>query len=226
MSNFSDVFTIAHEQTSRKIRPDDNPQSLANQLARSGCYWQAVAMHERQLLLWDANDLGESNETADSITPFVSEAHDEIRDLLFAPLKRIQLVHEGDVSTRPMIGSVDDAIGLFRDYWRQYPGNDQERFVVACLNTKKRVLSIVPVTVGTLDASLVHPREVFRPAIVQSASAVILSHNHPSGDPTPSREDRDVTRRLMTCGEFLGIEVLDHIIHGDGTCRLTSLQRD
>ena len=183
-------------------------------------------MKQRQLLLWDSIDPVKSCERTDSAGPIVSESRVQLGEVLLAPLKRIELVHEGDISTRPKIGSVEDAIGLFRDYWRQHPGNDQERFVVACLNTKKRVLSIVPVTVGTLDASLVHPREVFRPAIVQSASAIILSHNHPSGDATPSREDRDVTRRLTTCGELLGIEVLDHIIHGDGTGVLKSLQRD
>ena len=72
------------------------------------------------------------------------------------------------------------------------------------------------VSVGTLDAAIVHPREVFRPAVAESAAAVILVHNHPSGDPTPSDEDRLVTRRLATTGTVIGVELLDHVIVGKG----------
>ena len=184
-------------------------------------------MNHRQLLLWRTNPNDPSTVESDNICPTaVSETRTEIMEAMFAPIKRITVTHSGDILTRPAINSVDDAIALFRDYWKEYPGNDQERFVVACLNTKKRLQCVTPVTVGTLDASLVHPREVFRPAIVQSASSIILSHNHPSGDPAPSPEDRAVTERLTKCGDLLGIEVLDHIIHGDGTGKLTSLQRD
>jgi DNA repair protein RadC len=90
----------------------------------------------------------------------------------------------------------------------------QEEFHIVTLNTKHEVLTTYPITVGTLDASLVHPREVFRPAIKDAAAAVILVHNHPSGDPTPSREDLAVTRRLDSAGDLLGIKVLDHIVLG------------
>ena len=95
--------------------------------------------------------------------------------------------------------------------------------MVACLDTKKRVQSVVVIKIGTLDASLVHPREVFKPAILEGASCVILPHNHPSGDVTPSREDREVTARLKAAGKILGIDVIDHIIHGDGTSDLCSM---
>lgn len=88
----------------------------------------------------------------------------------------------------------------------------QEEFHVLTLDTKNRFKRSHLVTIGTLDASLVHPREVFRPAIKDSASSIIAVHNHPSGDPTPSREDHEVTRRLEQCGKTLGISVLDHII--------------
>jgi DNA repair protein RadC len=90
----------------------------------------------------------------------------------------------------------------------------QEEFHIVTLDTKNQVVNTHLVTKGTLDASLVHPREVFRPAIRDAASRVILVHNHPSGDCTPSREDHAVTRRLEAAGEILGIEVLDHIIVG------------
>jgi len=87
-----------------------------------------------------------------------------------------------------------------------------ERFVVVLLDGRHRVLRDVMVSQGTLTASLVHPREVFRPALREAAAALILVHNHPSGDPSPSREDAEVTRRLARAGRLLGIEVLDHVI--------------
>jgi DNA repair protein RadC len=92
----------------------------------------------------------------------------------------------------------------------------QEEFHALLLNTQHRVLRTVLVTRGILDASLIHPREVFRSAVAESASGIILVHNHPSGDPSPSREDRLVTRQLSAAGSALGIPVLDHVIIGEG----------
>ncbi len=94
----------------------------------------------------------------------------------------------------------------------------QEEFHIVTLDTKHKPIQTHRITVGTLDASLVHPREVFRPAIRDSASAVLLVHNHPSGDPTPSREDHQVTERLTESGKILGINVLDHIIVARERC--------
>jgi DNA repair protein RadC len=88
----------------------------------------------------------------------------------------------------------------------------QEEFHIVTLDTKHKPIRTHRITVGTLDASLVHPREVFRPAIRDAASAMILVHNHPSGDPTPSREDRQVTDQLTEAGKLIGITVLDHIV--------------
>ena len=90
----------------------------------------------------------------------------------------------------------------------------QEEFHVVTLNTKHRMIRSHLVTVGTLDSSLVHPREVFRVAVRDSAAAVIAAHNHPSGDPTPSREDVAVTDRLTEAGRLLGIPLLDHVVLG------------
>lgn len=95
----------------------------------------------------------------------------------------------------------------------------QEEFHALLLNTRHRVIREVAVTRGILDASLIHPREVFRLAVVEGAAGVILVHNHPSGDPTPSAEDRAVTRQLSEAGRALGIPVLDHVVVGDGTYR-------
>ncbi|HEY4554153.1 MAG TPA: DNA repair protein RadC [Bacillaceae bacterium] len=91
----------------------------------------------------------------------------------------------------------------------------QEHFVCLYLNTKNQVLHRETVFIGSLNASIVHPREVFREAFRRSAASIICFHNHPSGDPSPSREDIDVTRRLVECGKLIGIEVLDHVIIGD-----------
>lgn len=91
----------------------------------------------------------------------------------------------------------------------------KEYFKLIMLNTKNIVISVKDISMGSLNSSIVHPREVFIEAIKNSSSSVILCHNHPSGDPTPSKEDIDITNRLKACGKLLGIEVLDHIIIGD-----------
>jgi DNA repair protein RadC len=91
----------------------------------------------------------------------------------------------------------------------------QEEFHVLLMNTQHGVIREVVVTRGTLDTSIVHPREVFRVAIAENAAALILVHNHPSGDPVPSPEDREVTRQLVVAGQLIGIPVLDHIVIGD-----------
>jgi len=92
----------------------------------------------------------------------------------------------------------------------------KEYFRIILLNTKNQLISLEDISVGSLNASIVHPREIFHYPIKKSAAAIILVHNHPSGDPTPSREDLDVTGRLVEAGEILGIKVLDHIIVGEG----------
>jgi len=92
---------------------------------------------------------------------------------------------------------------------------EKEHFKTILLNTKNHVISIEDISVGSLNSSIVHPREVFKPAIRRSSASVILVHNHPSGDPTPSKEDIEVTSRLVNAGNILGISVLDHIIIGN-----------
>ena len=94
-------------------------------------------------------------------------------------------------------------------------GLEQETFWSLLLDGKQRLRRLVPVTTGTLTASLVHPREVFRAAVREAAAAVIVAHNHPSGDPEPSSEDLEVTERLRRTGEVLGIPLQDHVIVGD-----------
>jgi DNA repair protein RadC len=92
----------------------------------------------------------------------------------------------------------------------------EEHFGVLLLDTRHRLIRAVVVSIGSLDASLVHPREVFRAATEHSAAAIVLFHNHPSGDPAPSAEDLTLTRRLVQAGELMGIGVVDHVVLGDG----------
>lgn len=90
----------------------------------------------------------------------------------------------------------------------------KEHFVTLHLDGKNRIVAMDRVSTGSLNQSIVHPRETFKTALLSSAAAVVLIHNHPSGDPAPSREDREITRRLKEAGELLGIRVLDHVIIG------------
>ncbi|MFZ5592270.1 MAG: RadC family protein [Bacillota bacterium] len=113
---------------------------------------------------------------------------------------------------RPVIRSPQDAADMVMEEMRHL---DREHFVALLLNTKNQVLAREVVSVGTLSSSAVHPRELFKLAIRRSAAAVILLHNHPSGDPWPSQEDIQVTHRLIEAGRIIGIEVLDHIVIGD-----------
>lgn len=111
------------------------------------------------------------------------------------------------------IRSPKDAV----DVLREYIGNeDREHFVVMMLSTKNVVNAIHTASIGSLNSAIVHPREVFKAAIVNNASSIIVGHNHPSGDPTPSPEDVEVTKRLRDAGEVVGIDLLDHVIVGDG----------
>jgi DNA repair protein RadC len=90
--------------------------------------------------------------------------------------------------------------------------NRREHFVILCLNARNQVIRKETISIGSLNASIVHPREVFQPAIRESAASLVLVHNHPSGDTRPSDDDVELTRRLVKAGEILGIEVLDHVI--------------
>lgn len=110
------------------------------------------------------------------------------------------------------IQSPDDAATMVMESMRYL---DREHFKAIFLNIKNQVLALETISVGTLDSSIVHPRELFKAAIRKSSAGIILLHNHPSGDPAPSKEDIEITKRFYKCGEILGISVLDHLIIGD-----------
>jgi len=111
---------------------------------------------------------------------------------------------------------------VFRFMVPEFRGQARELFFALHLDSKHRLRRSRCVSVGTLTTSLVHPREVFGPALSDAAAALIVVHNHPSGDPSPSREDLDITRRLIDAGKLLGVPVLDHVIVGEG--RFVSLR--
>ena len=93
---------------------------------------------------------------------------------------------------------------------------DREHFMILLLDTKNQVISRETISIGSLSASIVHPREVYNIAIRRSAASILLMHNHPSGNPEPSQEDLAITERLVEAGKIVGIKVLDHIVFGDG----------
>jgi DNA repair protein RadC len=106
---------------------------------------------------------------------------------------------------------------IFNHFHYRFRDRRREYFLTLLLDGKNRIIREEQISEGSLNQSIVHPREVFSPAVKESAAAVILVHNHPSGDPAPSREDREITRRLKEAGDIMGIRVLDHIIIGDGS---------
>jgi len=118
------------------------------------------------------------------------------------------------MATRPLRAgdSIKSPRDVYRHFYRRLRDHRQEHFMTLLLDGRHRVLRESQISLGTLTASLVHPREVFRPAITAAAAALVLAHNHPSGDPAPSAEDMRVTRRLVEAGEVIGIRVVDHVI--------------
>jgi len=111
---------------------------------------------------------------------------------------------------------IRDARDVYEAFREHAAACDREQFLVIALDGKNGIIGFNVVSIGSLTAALVHPRECFKPAILSNSAAVILVHNHPSGDPEPSLEDRALTQRLAQAGELLGIRVLDHVVVGDG----------
>src|SRR2546425_13188556 len=117
------------------------------------------------------------------------------------------------------VRKVRDASQVYDAFRAEFNQLDREMFVAVLLDGKTQVLGFNVVSVGSLTAALVHPREVFKPAILANAAALILAHNHPSGDPEPSAEDKAITERLRHAGDLMGIKILDHVVIGDGSFR-------
>lgn len=174
-----------------------------------GVKGESVMVTAQRLLSRFGNLKGVANASIEELT--------EIRGI--GPAKAAQIKAAVELSKRleapvderekPVVKSPEDVVSIVKS---QLKGKKKEHFLVLCLDTRNNVINCRAISMGSLDTSIVHPREVFKEAISSSAASVILVHNHPSGDPGPSKEDIELTKRLAKAGEILGIDVLDHII--------------
>jgi DNA repair protein RadC len=126
-----------------------------------------------------------------------------------------------EAGERPIVKTPEDVAGLVK---ARLKGKKKEHFLALLLDTRNRLIKLSEISIGSLDSSIVHPREVFKEAISASAAAIIFVHNHPSGDPAASEDDIRLNKRLAEAGEIVGIDVLDHIIIGDR--KYLSLKRE
>jgi len=132
----------------------------------------------------------------------------------YIPVYHIELVRERTIKVepRPAIHNPDDVVAILRD---EFLKADREKLICLMLNAKNVVIGMNLVSMGSLTASISHPREIFKAAILSNAAAIILSHGHPSGDPSPSQDDIQLTDRISKAGDILGIKLLDHVIIGE-----------
>ena len=181
-------------------------------LLRSGVQGRNASELARELLQEYGSLTGLAGASAEDIVQRVHGMGPVKAQILLASLEMGRRLIEEGLPARPKIRAPEDAAGLMRERVR---GMDAEVFWVLRLDTKNCLKGEpVQVTKGLLDASLVHPREVFREAIRSATAAVVMVHNHPSGDPTPSAEDVRITRQLIDAGRVVDIRVLDHVIVG------------
>jgi len=127
------------------------------------------------------------------------------------PRVRVKLIREGVATYQSTVSASQDVVRLCNDMVEL----DREECRVLLLDTKHHVIGVHTVSIGSLSVSIVHPREVFKAAILANAAAIVAVHNHPSGDPAPSPEDRALTKRLRDAGTVLGIALLDHVVIGN-----------
>ena len=136
----------------------------------------------------------------------------ETKAIQLLAISELGKIHSKSKNNIKKITKAQDVYEYFKD---KLQDQKQENFYVLILNTKNQIIKEEFITRGVLDASIIHPREVFRPAIKHAAAKIILIHNHPSGDPSPSQEDIDITKKLIELGKQIDIKVLDHVIIGN-----------
>lgn len=216
MTNHLMIRDVPKEDRPRERVLRDGVQALSNQellaiILRSGTKSESVLQLSARLLhdfegLYNLKDATiEELRKVNGIGP--TKAIQLLATMEFG--RRISRLPQQD---RYVIRSPEDGANYLMEEMRFLT---QEHFICLYLNTKNQVIHQRTVFIGSLNASIVHPREVFKEALKRSAASMICFHNHPSGDPSPSREDIEVTKRLVECGKMIGIEVLDHIIIGD-----------
>ncbi|MGC4375813.1 DNA repair protein RadC [Fictibacillus sp. Mic-4] len=205
----------AHERPRERML-NEGPEALSNQellaiLLRTGTKKESVlhlanriVQHFEGLRMLKNATIGELKE--------INGIGDVKAVELIAAIELGRRISRLQFDERYAIRSPEDGANYLMDELRFL---EQEHFVCLYLNTKNQVIHKKTIFIGSLNSSIVHPREVFKEGIRRSAASLICFHNHPSGDPSPSSEDIDVTKRLVECGKILGIEMLDHIIIGD-----------
>jgi len=182
-------------------------------ILRSGSLGEPVTTLAARILSKFDNDLTTlSRATVDELQEIQGIGPAKAVEILaaFALASRLQTTGK---NSKPKVSSPKDAAEFLFHKLRPL---QQEEFFILFLDTKNYIIKTVSITKGLLDSSLVHPREVFKPAIQANCQKIILAHNHPSGDPTPSPQDIKVTKQLVAAGDILGIKVIDHIIIGSG----------
>ena len=133
---------------------------------------------------------------------------------ILAMLEISRRIIQSPPNNNPIITNPAEVVDVVKDHMKLL---DREHFIVFSLNIKNRIISTETVAIGSLNSAIVHPREIFKQAIKLGAASIIICHNHPSGDPTPSSEDISITKRIANAGEIVGIQLLDHLVIGDGS---------
>ena len=174
-----------------------------------GIKGESVMVTSQKLLSRFGNLKGIANASIEELTQISGIGQAKAAQIKAAVELGKRLEDDAIETQKSIVKSPADVAALVRS---QLKGKKKEHFLVLCLDTRNRVINCRPVSIGSLDTSIVHPREVFKEAVSSSAASVIFVHNHPSGDPEPSGEDIELTKRLAKAGEIIGIDVLDHII--------------
>lgn len=185
----------------------DKPMAdLSDQEVLTFLLGEKLAQQATEISLWDIHKL------------FIEEVEQKLPTEAAIKLKAAaefgRRIATSSRKERPEIMTPEDAILLIMEDMRYL---EKEHFKALLLDARNKVIALETISVGTLDTGLVHPREALGPALRKSAAYVVFAHNHPSGNPEPSQADIDMTARLAVAGEVLGIEVMDHIVIGDGT---------
>jgi DNA repair protein RadC len=174
-----------------------------------GIKGESVMVTSQKLLSQFGNLKGVANASVEELTQIRGIGPAKAAQIKAALELSRRLEADSDEKPQPRVKAPDDVVAVVRS---QLKGKKKEHFLVLCLDTRNRLINCKPVSIGSLDTSVVHPREAFREAVSSCAASVIFAHNHPSGDPEPSKEDIELTKRLVKAGEIIGIDVLDHIV--------------
>jgi len=184
------------------------PEVLALILGR-GIKGESVMMTSQKLLSRFGSLKGVANASVEELTQTKGIGPAKAAQIKAVLELSKRLEADAGEKPKPVLKSPEDVASVMKS---KLKGKKKEHFLVLCLDTRNRLINWKPVSIGSLDTSIVHPREVFKEAVSSSAASVIFVHNHPSGDPEPSEEDIELTKRLVKAGEIIGIDVLDHII--------------